>query len=475
MNKFLFLIFFLSSQYSYGAYVLEVKGYAYYKSPNSDVWTKIENDNKLKLNPGDEIKTERASSVEIYLDDGSRVKVAPFSYFKLETEDATSVKLNLLFGKIRNFVKKFSRKYEVHTPTAVCAVRGTDFMVSTDDGGSRVEVYDGSVFTGDNFGRDVILKKGEFIDVDKDAGIGKPKSNLNPPQKMDSSITDRKLMARKEIYQDISKESVIKLAQAEMQMSEYQNRKTAIDAFGNRVRMEEYIIRPSANQFKYVVLNTRENNFNFGKILFTFNSDLPQDLSLATKNMISYQGSEKPNWYLTELNSVMSNTHDKVTEDAYNGDMLPDNSLNPSRWDLVFKNYAFYAAGPSQASENGGLGRLLWSYQYDGSNYNFTFLGGNTPLIERINPMGDDVFNNIVKNTYADGTWIQSQDFVIFDSGKIVSNDNLAVSISQTNSKESLIDKLNFERVYTSSLFEGRNIDLVFSAKLLKDAGMIRF
>ena len=475
MNKFLFLTIFFLSQYCYGAYVLEVKGYAYYKNPNSDVWTKIENDNKLKLNPGDEIKTERASSVEIYLDDGSRVKVAPFSYFKLETEDPASVKINLLFGKIRNFVKKFSRKYEVHTPTAVCAVRGTDFMVSTDGDMSRVEVYDGSVFTGDNFGRDAILQKGEFVEVNKDGGIGKPKGNLNPPQKMDSSISDRKLMARKEIYQDISKESVIKLAQAEMQMSEYQNRKTAIDAFGNRVRMEEYIVRPSAKEFKYVVLNTRENNFNFGKIRFIFNADLPQDLTLATKNMISYQGSEKPNWYLTELNSVMSNTKDKVTEDASNGNMYPDNSLNPSRWDLVFKNYAFYAAGPNQSSENGGLGRLLWSYEYDGNNYNFTFLGGNSPLIERINPMGDNVFNNIVKNTYSDGTWIQSQDFVIFDDGKIVSNDNLASSLTQNSSKESLIDKLNFERVYKSSLFEGREIDLVFSAKLLKDAGMIRF
>jgi hypothetical protein len=40
---------------------------------------------------------------------------------------------------------------------------------------------------------------------------------------------------------------------------------------------------------------------------------------------------------------------------------------------------------------------------------------------------------------------------------------------------DQVTDRLNFERVYTSSLFSGRTIDVMYSAKLLKDAGLLRF
>jgi len=480
-NKIFLLLIFFTILNVNSAYIYKIKGDVFYRDSSNSQWKKLyDMDENMPVKNGYEIRTSRASSVEIFMDDGSKIKLAPTSFFKLENEDKSESTINLFTGKIRNWVKKFSKKYVVKTPTAVCAVRGTDFLVDSDiEGNTKVEVYDGSVLTADSKGMEAIVKKGEFIEITKEAGLGILKENPNPPQNMDSSIGDRKLMARKEIYNDISKESIIKQAQAEIQMSEYQNGKTAIDAFGNRVRIEEYIVRPAENQFKYVVLNTREKDFNFGKILFTFNTALPEDLTLVTKNMISYEGSSQPKWYLTELNSVISNTLDKVTEDASGGHMVPDDTISPTRYDLFFTNYAVYAAGPSQANENGGLGRLLWKYS-DTNNNNiadaseFTYLGGIAPTTYRSNPMGDNVFNNIVKNTYSDGTWIQAQDFVLFDDGKIVSTDDLASRLG-ISTKNDLIDKLNFEKVYTSSLFEGRSINLEFSAKLLKDCGMIRF
>lgn len=504
MKKIIFSVILLSgfSVSAYSSYVYKVKGDVFYREKTGAEWKKLsETSEKMTLRTGCEIKTARASSIEIFMDDGSKVKLAPGTFFKLDEESQSDTKINLFSGKIRNWVKKFSKRFQVKTPTAVCAVRGTDFMVGADNNGNtRVEVYDGSVLAGDSKGRESLVKRGEFLEVSRDGGLNRPRNNPNPPQNMDSSLGDRKMIARKEIYTEISKEDVIKQAQSEMQMSEYQNRKVAVDAFGRRVRMEEYIIRPADDQFKYVALNQREGGFNFGKMLFTFNAALPDDLTLATANMLASDGASAPAWYLTAMNSVISNTLDKVTEDASGGHMVADNPSNPSGWEHFFTDYSVYFAGPSQGSENGDLGRLLWGYS-DANNNNaaesgeflflgnrtvtattaisdnqtrYTFSDGSTMLSTSLNPSGDGVFDNIISNEYSDGAWISARDFVLFDNGKIVSTGDFASGIGGATKSE-ITDKLNFERVYTSSLFEGREIDLEFSAKLLKDAGVLRF
>ena len=328
------------------AYIYNAKGKVYYKI--DDKWIVVEKDKRIDIKDGTEITTERASSVEIYFNDWSKIKIGPISYYKLIEEKDEEISSSLIIGKIRNWVKKGIKSYTVKTLGAVCGVRGTDFFVGVDNEGStRVEVYDGSVDVKDNKNKSFIVRRGEFINVGRDGIIHTPQKNTQPPQSLESHLSNKMLM-QKEIYTEISKEQVIKKAQAEMQMAEYQNRKTAIDAFGYRVRMEEYVIRPSANQFKYVVLNTRQNRFDFGKILFTFNKELPSDLSFVTKDMMVYYGSNAPDIYLTEINSVISNTVDKVTEEASGGYMNPDDVSNPSVWTHQFRDYSFYAAGKNE-------------------------------------------------------------------------------------------------------------------------------
>lgn len=466
--SFLFLfVTFLNS-----AYLFNSVGSVSYK--DGDRWVSVKKNQKIDIKPGTEITTDRASSVELYFDDGSKLKIGPNSYYKFTNEDEKEINGTLFVGKIRNWIKKQSKDYKIKTPTAVCGVRGTDFVVITDKDKTRVEVYDGSVNVSDNNNKSFLVVKGNFIEVSL-KGIGVPQKNSNPPQNLDSSISDPKILSKKEIYTEISKDSVIKRAQQELQMAEYQNRKTAIDAFGYRVRVEEYVVRPAANQFKYVVLNTRENRFDFGKILFTFNSALPKDLSKVTKNMNNYYGSTAPSIYLTEINSVISNTVDKVSEEGSGGKMVPDDPNNPTKWTHFFENYSFYAAGKNEGNENDGKGRLMWRFsdlnnnnRYDSNE--FFYLGGTKPSSFTSYPDGKNVLHSISKNTYSDGTWISVEDFVVFDDGKIASYDDF--NLKPTEDKNSFIDKLNFERVYNSSMFSDK-IDLVFSAKLLKDIGLI--
>jgi hypothetical protein len=458
-------------------------------------WERVSGEERVRLAGGEELRTGRASTADIFMDDGSRVKIAPLSSFKMSEENGEAVSIGLYFGRVRSWVKKFSRKFEVRTPSAVCAVRGTDFMVSADgDGNSRVEVYEGSVLTGDSQGNSSLVREGQFADIPAGGSMGSPGENPNGPSDMNSSIGVPSQIARNEIYNEISKEDVVARAQEEMQAAEYQLAKTAVDAYGNRVRMEEYTIRPQDNQFKYVVLNTRGDRFDFGKILFTFNAALPDDLSLATANMITSPGSAAPQWQLTSMNSVMSNTQDKVTEDALGGSMVYNGSVANPAYNLVFNSYSFYAAGPAQLNDNGGLGKWLWTRtnynvnnnSWDGGsvsasgaltgNLASSWLGGPTPITSvGSTPSGDSVFRSYGKNTYADGTWIAAEDFVLFDDGKLLSAGDFSAGLGGGETVDQITDRLNFERVYTSSLFGGRTIDLMYSAKLLKDAGLLRF
>jgi len=415
------------------------------------------------------------------MDDGSRVKVAPLSNFTLSAEDKQKSVFGLSAGKMRSWVKKFSRRFEVRTPSAVCAVRGTDYTTTADgDGNTTVEVSEGSVLVGDAAGRTALVREGEMTRVEMGGGVQQPVVNPDPPSGNDASMSGARELARREIYTEISKDAVVAQAQAEMQSAEYQNRKTAVDAFGRRVRMEEYTIRPQDDQFKYVVLNTRGERFDFGKILFTFNTALPSDLSAVTANMITSAGSTAPSVWLTEMNSVMSNTIDKVTEDASGGAMQYNGSITNPAYNLVFGTYKFYAAGPDEANDNGGLGKWLWTRTgYNvalNTNSGITYLGGSAPTGDpQSSPSGADVFHTYLKNTYSDGTWIAAEDFVLFDDGKKLSSGDFGGGLAGGETVDQITDRLNFERVYTSSLFDGRTIDLMYSAKLLKDIGMIRF
>ncbi|PIU20593.1 MAG: hypothetical protein COT18_01490, partial [Elusimicrobia bacterium CG08_land_8_20_14_0_20_59_10] len=132
------------------------------------------------------------------------------------------------FGRVRSWVKKFSKKFEVRTPSAVCAVRGTDFMVQADaDGGTRVEVYEGSVLTGDAKGNTGLVRQGQFVEIPRGGSFSTPVTNPNEPGNMDSTLGSAELEARREIYNEISKADVIARAQEEIQSAEFQNRKVA--------------------------------------------------------------------------------------------------------------------------------------------------------------------------------------------------------------------------------------------------------
>lgn len=84
------------------------------------------------VNTGDIIRTKGKSRVEVSFNDGNILRLAENTRLKISDymsgKDKNVSVISLLRGKIQNTVKNIGGaggRYEVHTPTSVCGVRGT--------------------------------------------------------------------------------------------------------------------------------------------------------------------------------------------------------------------------------------------------------------------------------------------------------------------------------------------------------------
>lgn len=483
----------------------------------------------MELYDNDRVKCDAKSKADIILDNGHRIKVWPKSEISLEKVKGKDTIIKLISGRVRSLVKKLrgSEKFEVRTPVAVCSVRGTDFSVEMGDNNQmKVEVYEGVVAAKEETtGREVDVNAGEFTQVQQNTppseprelpeGSQEPFDETALPVRVEENLTDE---ARAEIYQEISREDVISQAAEEIKLAEYQNGKTAIDAAGHRVRMEEYIIRGGANnptmldtQFKYVVLNTRDafandpanpgnGHFNFGKMIFTFNKALPADLPTATRTMFYKEGATEPDWHLSGVDTVMSNTVDQVNETATGGQMFADNPANPKSWTLGFAYYAFSVGTGgtidkwwdfTDANTNGSVDAGELKYYNIATGLPITFLketdtgkyyfltdatladeaSNRTYFTNFTMPDGNTSFHFLQRNNYTGTQWISAEDYVLDDNGNTMTLSNMSGLTSKQLEEKAYGS--NFERIYTCSKFNGRKIDLLFSAKLLMDAGIL--
>ncbi|MEW6555726.1 MAG: FecR family protein [Elusimicrobiota bacterium] len=98
----------------------------------------------------DKIKTAENSSCNVELDDGSIIFVGENTEAAIDTLEITTEKhdskVSLWFGKIlANISKSKDTKMEVNSPTAIVAVRGTEFAVESSGEKTAVGVFDGEV------------------------------------------------------------------------------------------------------------------------------------------------------------------------------------------------------------------------------------------------------------------------------------------------------------------------------------------
>jgi len=137
--------------------VARLNGTVESQKAQQDSWNFIWESRMLK--DGDKARTSANSRAKICLADQSVLTIGEnslveMSEFKM-TPQSRIVKLKLEFGKLRSRVEKFLGKesrFEVTTPNAVLAARGTDFLVDQEKvtrqfgvGGCYVVVFSGTV------------------------------------------------------------------------------------------------------------------------------------------------------------------------------------------------------------------------------------------------------------------------------------------------------------------------------------------
>lgn len=143
-----------------------------------------------KLYSGDSVVTEDKQSLRLQFADKSELQVLPnsevvldkLSHHKQTGMVDTRVRLNS--GSVNTWVEKQQpdSHYEIRTPSAITAVRGTAFRLSSDDKQvSRTEVTEGFVAVSAG-SSEKNLQDGYGIVAEKDKPLPEPVKLLSPPQ-----------------------------------------------------------------------------------------------------------------------------------------------------------------------------------------------------------------------------------------------------------------------------------------------------
>ena len=443
MKKFLYFIFILtitSLAFSSTIVVVKVSGKAFVRNIAEQQWTKCYPGQTLDENYV--IKTEEKSKVELLLFDGTKIVVSEKSEIVLSKITPQEKVIQQKSGKVRFKVSKLQEgaKFEIITPTAIMSVRGTEFSVFVkEDLSTEVKVFEGIVNVKTLAGESIDLSVNEKIEILPNLPLPEIKKFEKQDLEETKSIIKEEMkdILAPEVQMDMTKEQVQRAAAEELKLAEYQQGKSLIDVWGNRVRIEEYIVRKNLqpNQFKMVVLNERENRFDYFIWLATFNKELPTDLTLATKWLSWKEGVALPEYYLKESYSGASNTIDKV-EWRLTGDVIKENSLYKYQQNLV---------------------------SYKINNNEKINLIPNTMTVSY--PKGNKFSAYTYSIVFKDNTWTKESYYWIDDNGIVPSRKDF-VSNGLLN--------YNQELVFEAKEFEGRTIDLVVEPKIFVDTGIIK-
>ena len=523
--------------------IVEKQGNVEVYLPRAKAWSRV-NEVPWRVEKGDKIRTGGGSTAALVTPDGSRVLLGPSSVFEAESsaEVGAMALFNLEIGSLKAWVTKtMTRRFRVRTPTAVCAVRGTQFQV--DVAASRatlIDVSEGVVSVKTLLGEEIELGDGRTMrsirvmpdqpleraakraaSAPTKTAAAKPAAKAVAPaakivvasrdkeeEKESTAPTsvndDFKKEVEREVALGLSKEAVQSAAAVEARRAEYQEGKTLIDAFGVRVRLEEYIVRPAADQFKLVALSERADRFDYFYYQARFNQTLPEDLTEATRYLTGKAG-PAPSFFITEFETGRSNTRDTVVEIGTGGHLVSaalaadrvayDGQTNTftnvtagtSFWSTLFDNYSYKINGTEKFGWQPAAGSNITSYDYVAGGINTRVWNGagtnvcagqacedalRTSVISK--PSGVNSLHDRVTITYtADNSFETYDFFVVSDEGRVATKADFSGVTSGATYKEKLVQH-NFQQKITASEFGGRSIDFVVEPKILIKAGVLQ-
>lgn len=97
----------------------------------------------MPLEAGDRVVTAEGASAEVVLDGGSLITLRESSDFTVDSPSRSDASFTLAFGSLLAKIQKLAAGgLRVRTPTAVAAVRGTEFGVEVEGDDTHVGVFD---------------------------------------------------------------------------------------------------------------------------------------------------------------------------------------------------------------------------------------------------------------------------------------------------------------------------------------------
>lgn len=108
-----------------------ISGEVLLKSSEAAEWVALESA-EVPLDPDDSVKTGASGAAEIYMENQGVIAISRNTELELSALEKDESELKLLTGAIVAKIEKFAmkkRKFSVRTPSAVCAIRGTEFAV----------------------------------------------------------------------------------------------------------------------------------------------------------------------------------------------------------------------------------------------------------------------------------------------------------------------------------------------------------
>ncbi|MDD5629297.1 MAG: FecR family protein, partial [Elusimicrobia bacterium] len=145
-------------------FMSEMTGAVEVQLGGSDIWKRAKVGEALP--PGTTIKTAANSNCTIVFADRSQVRLDSNSSLKLEELSNAKVQVFLPLGRVDAWVKKLAgRAFQIRTPSATAAVRGTVLRIETDATGTRTYVFDGVVVSQNMLGQVLTAHAGQTITV----------------------------------------------------------------------------------------------------------------------------------------------------------------------------------------------------------------------------------------------------------------------------------------------------------------------
>ncbi len=368
MKKLAFLVLFIFVSYTCAfssVIISKLIGKVMVLSGNNWVQAKI----GQQLNQNDKIKTSNDGRAELVFQDGSTMWLKENTEIEISSLVPQERNISIKIGKIRFKIISLpgGAKFYARTPTAVAAIRGTEFILSVEEKTSQLfvlsgkvefsniisqiakEIEEGQKSTSDETGNlsvpenftpeDTNMINDEswqkFEDIEK---TEEEKKELQEEQKVKEDIKKEINELRQEIrnaINDIKTDVTITREYTnEIREADVSTGRTLRDAFGNLVRVEQYLLRPDKKTIQFLNITKRQDykyrgffTYNGPKdaridsvdVRIIFNMGMPDDIGEWPSFVASKGDDLHPEKMRLEIASQKDKIKDAmITENIYN-------------------------------------------------------------------------------------------------------------------------------------------------------------